>query len=47
MTLQNWLEKRWSFPQKAIQYNHSNARADPRQCARLLREENAAFETLV
>ena len=44
---QNRLEMCWSFPQEAIQYNHSNARSDSYQLARLSPEENAAFETLV
>ena len=47
VTRQNRLEMRWSFPQEAIQYNHSNARSDSYQLARLSPEENAAFETLV
>ena len=47
VTRQNRLEMRWSFPQEAIQYNHSNARFDSYQLARLSPEENAAFETLV
>ena len=47
VTRQNRLEMRWSFPQEAIQYNHSDARADPHQRAHLSPEENAAFETLV
>ena len=47
VTRQNRLEMRWSFPQEAIQYNHSNVRSDSRQLARLSPEENAAFETLV
>ena len=47
VTRQNRLEMRWSFPQEAIQYNHSHARADSQQRARLSPEENAAFETLV
>ena len=47
VTRQNRLEMRWSFPQEAIQYNHSNARTDSQQLARLSPEENAAFETLV
>ena len=47
VTRQNRLEMRWSFPQEAIQYNHSDARSDPHQRARLSPEENAAFETLV
>ena len=47
VTRQNRLEMRWSFPQEAIQYNHSNARSDSHQLARLSPEENAAFETLV
>ena len=47
VTRQNRLEMRWSFPQEAIQYNHSNARPDSHQLARLSPEENAAFETLV
>ena len=46
VTRQNRLEMRWSFPQEAIQYNHSNARSDSYQLARLSPEENAAFETL-
>ena len=47
VTRQNRLEMRWSFPQEAIQYNHSDDRADPYQRAHLSPEENAAFETLV
>ena len=47
VTRQNRLEMCWSFPQEAIQYNHSNARFDSYQLARLSPEENAAFETLV
>ena len=47
VTRHNRLEMRWSFPQEAIQYNHSNARSDSHQLARLSPEENAAFETLV
>ena len=47
VTRQNRLEMRWSFPQEAIQYNHSNARSGSHQLARLSPEENAAFETLV
>ena len=47
VTRQNRLEMCWSFPQEAIQYNHADARSDPRQRARLSPEENAAFETLV
>ena len=47
VTRQNRLEMRWSFPQEAIQYNHSNARSDSHRLARLSPEENAAFETLV
>ena len=47
VTRQNRLEMRWSFPQEAIQYNHADARSEPRQRARLSPEENAAFETLV
>ena len=47
VTRQNRLEMRWSFPQEAIQYNHSNVRSDPHKLARLSPEENAAFETLV
>ena len=47
VTRQNRLELRWSFPQEAIQYNHSNVRSDSHQLARLSPEENAAFETLV
>ena len=47
VTRQNRLEMRWSFPREAIQYNHSNARSDSQQLARLSPEENAAFETLV
>ena len=47
VTRQNRLEMRWSFPQEAIQYNHSNARYGSHQLARLSPEENAAFETLV
>ena len=47
VTRQNRLEMRWSFPQEAIQYNHSNVRSDSHQLARLSPEENAAFETLV
>ena len=47
VTRQNRLEMRWSFPQEAIQYNHSNARSDSQHLARLSPEENAAFETLV
>tara|TARA_B100001093_G_scaffold236560_1_gene226644 strand:+ start:2669 stop:3043 length:375 start_codon:yes stop_codon:yes gene_type:complete len=47
VTRQNRLEMRWSFPQEAIQYNHSDARSEPHQPARLSPEENAAFETLV
>ena len=47
VTRQNRLEMRWSFPQEAIQYNHSDARAESYQRARLSPEENAAFETLV
>ena len=47
VTRQNRLEMRWSFPQEAIQYNHSNARSVSHQLARLSPEENAAFETLV
>ena len=46
-TRKNRLEMRWSFPQEVIQCNHSNARSDPYQRARLSPEENAAFETLV
>ena len=47
VTRQNRLEMRWSFPQEAIQYSHSYARADSHQWARLSPEENAAFEMLV
>ena len=47
VTRQNRLEMRWSFPHEAIQYNHSDARSDSHQRARLSPEENAAFETLV
>ena len=47
VTRQNRLEMCWSFPQEAIQYNHSNARSESYQLARLSPEENAAFETLV
>lgn len=47
VTRQNRLEMRWSFPQEVIQYNHSDARSEPQQQARLSPEENAAFETLV
>ena len=47
VTRKNRLEMPWSFPQEAIQYNHSNARSDSYQLARLSPEENAAFETLV
>jgi hypothetical protein len=47
VTRQNRLEMRWSFPQEAIQYNHSYARFDSYQRARLSPEENAAFETLI
>ena len=47
MTRQNWLEIRCSFLQEAIQYNHSDARADSRQRAHLSLEENTAFVTLV
>ena len=47
LTRQNRLQMRWSFPQEAIQYNHSNAHSDSQQRARLSPEENAAFETLV
>ena len=47
VTRQNRLEMRWSFPQEAIQYNHSNAHSGSHQLARLSPEENAAFETLV
>ena len=49
VTRQNRLEMRWSFPQEAIQYNHSNARSDSYQRAQahLSPEENAAFETLI
>ena len=46
VTRQNRLEMCWSFPQEAIQYNHSDSRADSHQRARLSPEENAAFETL-
>ena len=47
MTRQNWLEIRCSFLQEAIQYNHSDARADSPQLAHLSLEENTAFVTLV
>jgi hypothetical protein len=47
VTRHNRLEMRWAFPQEAIQYNHSDARSDSHQRARLSPEENAAFETLV
>ena len=47
VTRQNRLEMRWSFPQEAIQYNHSDVRFDSHKLARLSPEENAAFETLV
>ena len=47
VTRQNRLEMCWSFPQEAIQYNHADARSEPRQRTRLSPEENAAFETLV
>ena len=47
VTRQNRLEMRWSFPQEAIQYDHSNARSESLQRVRLSPEENAAFETLV
>ena len=47
VTRQNRLEMCCSFPQEAIQYNHSNARSESYQLARLSPEENAAFETLV
>ena len=47
VTRQNRLEMRWSFPREAIQYNHSDARSESHQRARLSPEENAAFETLV
>ena len=47
VTRQNRLEMRWSFPQEAIQYNHSNTRSESHQRAGLSPEENAAFETLV
>ena len=47
VTRQNRLEMCWSFPQEAIQYNHSDARSGSDRWARLSPEENAAFETLV
>ena len=47
VTRQNRLEMCWSFPQEAIQYNHSNTCPNSHQRARLSPEENAAFETLV
>ena len=47
VTRQNRLEMRWSFPQEAIQYNHSEVRSDSYQRTCLSPEENAAFETLV
>ena len=43
----NWLEMRWSFPEEAIQYNHSDTHSDSHQRARLSPEENVALETLV